>query len=257
MTSGRTSIDLNADVGESYGRWTLGDDEGLLPLVTSANVACGAHAGDGSTMRRCCELAVQHGVRVGAQVGYRDLAGFGRRFLDIDPSELADDVVVQIGALDAAARVAGTRVAYVKPHGALYHAVVRHERQAAAVVAAVRAYDRALPVLGLPASRLLVLAGEAGLATEHEAFPDRGYLPDGTLAARGTTGALLVDPAEIAHRAVRLAVAHEVVAVDGTLLTITAASLCLHGDSPGAAASAGAVRAALRAAGVRLQAGGG
>lgn len=247
-----TRVDLNADVGESYGRWVLGEDAALMTVVTSANVACGAHAGDATTMRVSCELAARHGVRVGAQVGYRDLAGFGRRFVDVDPGELADDVVVQIGALEAAARVAGTQVTYVKPHGALYHAVVRHEEQAVAVVRAVRSYDPRLPVLGLTGSVLFRAAAAAGLATLAEGFADRGYLPNGALVPRGAPGALLHDPVEVAARAVRMVVDREVVTVDGTVLPVRIGSLCLHGDTPGAAGLAGAVREALTAAGVTL-----
>ncbi|MEJ5913844.1 5-oxoprolinase subunit PxpA, partial [Pseudokineococcus sp. 1T1Z-3] len=157
------TVDLNADVGESFGRWVLGDDAALLPLVSSANVACGFHAGDPLTLRRSCEGAAAHGVAVGAQVGYRDLAGFGRRFLDVDAADLTADVLYQLGALDGLARAAGTRVTYLKPHGALYHAASRDEGQARAVVAAVLAYDATLPVLGLPGSRLLDVAAQEGL----------------------------------------------------------------------------------------------
>ncbi len=250
----RSSVDLNADVGESYGRWSLGDDEALLAVVTSANVACGAHAGDATTMRRSCELAVQHVVRVGAQVGYRDLAGFGRRFVDIDPDELADDVVVQIGALEAAARVAGTRVSYVKPHGALYHAVVTHEAQAAAVVAAVRAYDPGLVVVGLPGSALLELVGRGGLAVVREGFADRAYTGSGTLVDRRLAGAVLHDPEAIAGRAVRMVREGVVEAVDGALVELAVDTVCLHGDTPGAVQIARAVRAALEAAGIAVRA---
>lgn len=234
-------IDLNADVGESFGRWQLGDDAALLPHLTSANVACGFHAGDPLTLRRTCEQAVAHGVVIGAQVGYRDLAGFGRRFIDVAPEELAADVLFQLGALDGLARVAGGAVAYLKPHGALYHAVGSHEGQARAVVEAVVAYG-GMPVLGLPGSLFLQLADEAGLPTVGEGFADRGYLPDGGLVPRSEPGALLSDPAEVAAQAVRLARAG------------TVRSLCLHGDSPSAAASGAAVRAALADAGVTVAA---
>ena len=182
------AVDLNSDVGESFGRWRLGDDDAVLAQVTSANVACGFHAGDPTTLRTCCEIAAAQGVVVGAQVGYRDLAGFGRRFIDVDPVELADDVTYQIGALSAMARVAGTSVAYVKPHGALYNTVVHHEQQAQAVVDAVRAYDADLPLLGLPGSELLARAEAAGLRTVREAFADRGYTPEGTLVPRSRAG---------------------------------------------------------------------
>ncbi|NAZ85807.1 5-oxoprolinase subunit PxpA [Kineococcus sp. T90] len=243
-------MDLNSDLGESFSRWTLGDDEALLEVVTSANVACGFHAGDPTVLRRTCDLAAARGVVVGAQVGYRDLPGFGRRFIDVDPAELVDDVLYQLGALEAFARVAGTRVAYVKPHGALYNAVVHHEAQAAAVVEAVRRYDPALPLLGLPGSRSLELAAAAGLRTVAEAFADRAYTPAGTLVPRSQPGAVLHDPEEVARRCVRLATAGEVVAVDGAVVPVAAESICVHGDTPGAVGIARRVRAALQDAGV-------
>lgn len=245
-------IDLNADLGESFGRWTLGDDDAMLEVVSSANVACGFHAGDSSVLRHSCEEAAARGVAIGAQVGYRDLAGFGRRFIDIAPAELTDDVLYQIGALEAFARVAGTRVRYVKPHGALYNAIVHHEEQAAAVVAAVVQYDPTLPVLGLPGSAWLRLAGEAGLTTVGEAFADRAYTPEGTLVSRREAGAVLHDPDEIAQRCIRIATKGEVVAVDGSVVLAPAGSLCVHGDSPGAVEIARRVRAGLEDAGVTL-----
>jgi UPF0271 protein len=247
------SVDLNSDVGESFGRWELGDDAAMLALVTSANVACGFHAGDPTTLRRTCALAAQRGVAVGAQVGYRDLAGFGRRFIDVSPDELTDDVVYQIGALDGICRAAGTRVRYVKPHGALYNAIVHHEAQAAAVVAAVRAYDPELPVLGLPGSVFLTAAEDAGLRTVREFFVDRGYTPQATLVPRSQPGALLHDPQEVTARVLRMVTDGKVTAVDGTDVDVTAESACVHGDSPGAVAMAEAVRAGLEAAGVQLR----
>ena len=247
-------IDLNSDVGESFGRWRLGDDEGVLALVTSANVACGFHAGDASTLRRTCATAVREGVAVGAQVGYRDLAGFGRRFIDMDTVELADDVLYQLGALEAMARVAGTRVRYVKPHGALYNATVHHEAQARAVVDAVRAYDPSLPVLGLPGSQLLAAADRAGLRPVREAFADRAYTPEATLVPRSQDGAVLHDPDLVASRVVRLVTEGRLEAVDGSVVEVRAESVCVHGDSPGAVAMASAVAAALAAEGVSLEA---
>ncbi|QYN35542.1 LamB/YcsF family protein [Pseudonocardia sp. DSM 110487] len=247
-------VDLNSDVGESFGRWELGDDAAMLALVTSANVACGFHAGDPTTLRRTCGLAAQRGVAVGAQVGYRDLAGFGRRFIDVAPTELTDDIVYQIGALDGICRAAGTRVTYVKPHGALYNTIVHHEAQAAAVVAAVRAYDPDLPVLGLPGSVFLTAAEEAGLRTVREFFVDRGYTPQATLVPRSQPGALLHDPAEVTARVLRMVTDGKVTAVDGTDVDVHADSACVHGDSPGAVAMAEAVRAGLEAAGVELRA---
>jgi len=241
LHQGRPStLDLNADVGESFGRWRLGDDEALLPHLTSANVACGFHAGDPLTLRRTCARAVQLGVVIGAQVGYRDLAGFGRRFIDVAPDDLAADVLYQLGALDGIARAAGGGVGYLKPHGALYHAVTRHEAQARAVVDAVVAYG-GLPVLGLPGSLFLTMAEEAGLPAIGEGFADRAYRSDGSLVPRSEPGALIADPAAAAAQALRLAGAG-------------VRSLCVHGDSPGAPALAAAVRTALSDAGVTVAA---
>lgn len=249
----RRSIDLNADLGESFGAWRLGDDLAMLDLVSSANVACGFHAGDPLTLQRTCAAAAERGVVIGAQVGYRDLAGFGRRFIDVAPDELTADVLYQLGALEAMCRVAGTRVAYVKPHGALYNAVVHHEEQARALVAAVVAYDATLPVLGLPGSALLRCASEAGLRAVTEAFADRGYTGEGTLVPRREPAALLHDPDEVAARTVRLVTQGRISAVDGTQVAVAAESICTHGDSPGAVAIARAVRAALEGAGVRIE----
>lgn len=246
------TIDLNADLGESFGRWILGDDEAMLRVVTSANIACGFHAGDPATLVRTCAAAAERGVRIGAQVGYRDLAGFGRRFVDVTPEDLYADVLYQIGALDGIARSVGSRVSYVKPHGALYNTVVHHEAQAVAVVRAVVAAGGSLPVLGLPGSVLLATATDAGLPTVREAFADRGYRPDGTLVPRSEPGAVLSDPSLVAARTVRMVVDGTVQAHDGSLVGISPESLCLHGDSPGAVAMAASVRDALKAAGVEI-----
>jgi UPF0271 protein len=252
------TIDLNADLGEGFGRWTLTEDEALVGVVTSANVACGFHAGDPSTMRRVCELAAARGVRIGAQVSYRDLAGFGRRAMDVPRVELADEIAYQLGALDVFARAAGAEVGYLKPHGALYNRVVHDEQQAGAVVDAVLAYRRAdgrgLPVLGLPGSALLAAAEAAGLPVVAEAFADRAYTPAGTLVPRTEPGAVVHDPELVVARAVRMARDGEVVAVDGSTVAVRARSLCVHGDTPGAAALAGRVREALVAAGVVVEA---
>ncbi|MCP2256866.1 UPF0271 protein [Streptoalloteichus tenebrarius] len=253
-TDGTAAIDLNADLGEGFGNWRMGDDAALLDVVTSANVACGFHAGDPVTMRRTCRLAAERGVSVGAHVGYRDLAGFGRRFVDVAPEELAADVLYQLGALDACARAAGTCVRYVKPHGALYNTLVHHEEQAAAVVDAVREFDPALPVLGLPGAVWLRLAAEAGLPVRHEAFADRAYTPEGTLVSRREPNAVLHDPALIAERGLTLATRGEVVAVDGSVVRLRADSICVHGDTPGAVEAARALRAGLERAGVRPRA---
>lgn len=246
------SIDLNADLGEGFGRWTLTDDERLLSVVTSANVACGFHAGDAVTMRRVCELAAERGVRIGAQVSYRDLAGFGRRAMDVPPAELAAEVAYQIGALEVFARAAGSRVAYVKPHGALYNRVVRDAEQAAAVVDGVLLAGGALPVLGLPGSRLHEAAERAGLPVVAEAFGDRAYRADGSLLPRGQEGAVVHDPDEVVERSVTLVRSGTVTAHCGTAVAVRARSLCLHGDTPGAVELARRVRAALESAGVTV-----
>ena len=244
-------MDLNADLAEGFGIWRLGDDEALLGVVTSANVACGFHAGDPSTMRRVCERAAERGVAVGAQVSYRDLAGFGRRFIDVDPRELADEVLYQIGALEACARAAGTKVSYVKPHGALYNAAVHHDAQAAAVVDGVKAFGD-LPVLGLPGSRLLHHAARAGLRPVREAFADRAYTAEGTLVPRGQAGAVLTGTDAVLEQVLRLARKGEVVAVTGEVVAVDVESVCLHGDTAGAVEHARAVRRELTAAGVAL-----
>ncbi|HEY9481401.1 MAG TPA: 5-oxoprolinase subunit PxpA [Micromonosporaceae bacterium] len=246
-------MDLNADLGEGFGVWRLGDDEAMLDVITSANVACGFHAGDAATMRHVCVAAAARGVAVGAQVSYRDLAGFGRRRIDYDPGELRDDVLYQIAALDGIARVAGTRVTYVKPHGALYNTAADDEVQANAVVRAVAEYDVDLAVLGLPASALLRAADAAGLRSVTEGFADRGYLASGRLVPRTQPDALVVDPAAVAARALAMA-GGEIVAVDGTVVRQRVESICVHGDTPGAVALATSVRQTLSDAGVNLAA---
>jgi 5-oxoprolinase (ATP-hydrolysing) subunit A len=249
-----TRIDLNADLGEGFGAWTLGDDEALLEVITSANVACGFHAGDPLTLRTTCRYAAERGVVVGAQVAYRDLVGFGRRFMDVPADELVADIIYQLGALSAVAQVEGTDVAYVKPHGALYNAVVHHEAQARALVDAVVAVDTSLPILGLPGSLVLELATEAGLRAVTEAFADRAYSADGRLVPRTEPGAVLHDPAGVAARVVGLVRDGVVTAVDGTDVKVHAESVCIHGDTPGAVAMARAVRAALEQSGVEIRA---
>ncbi|GAB3374487.1 5-oxoprolinase subunit PxpA [Micromonospora halotolerans] len=243
-------MDLNADLGEGFGIWRLGDDEALLGLVTSANVACGFHGGDASTMHRICAGAARRGVAVGAQVGYRDLAGFGRRHIAYDFAVLRDETIYQLGALDAFCRLAGTRVRYLKPHGALYHAAACDEAQAAALVAGVSGYDHELPVLCPPGSVLAQLAVGAGLRVVAEGFADRNYLPNGQLVPRSAANALVTDPDEVATRAVRMATEKTVVAVDGSVVPTPVESICLHGDTPGAVRCAELVRAALIDAGV-------
>ena len=240
-----STIDLNADLGEGFGVWRLGDDDALLSIITSANVACGFHAGDPSTMRRVCDAAASQGVTVGAQVGYRDLAGFGRRRIEYDLHELRDDVLYQVAALDGFCRAAGTRVRYVKPHGALYNTAAVDVTQANAVVAAVRDYDRTLPVLCQPGSVLATIATGADLTVVGEGFADRGYRPDGTLVPRSSSAAIVRQADEVAARALRMAVDATVVAVDGSEVPCQVGSICVHGDTPGAVDLARRVRAAL------------
>jgi UPF0271 protein len=254
LPSAALVVDLNSDLGEGFGIWTLGDDDALLDVITSANLACGFHAGDPNIMRRVCEAAVSRGVSIGAQVGYHDLAGFGRRSIDVDSASLTNDVIYQIGALDGFARIAGSRVRYVKPHGALYNRIVYDDDQAAAVVAAVTAYDPTLPILGLPGSALLRHAEQAGLRTVTEAFADRGYTAQATLVPRSQPGALLDDSAAVAQRMVQMLTTGRMQSIDGVEIAVSAQSICVHGDTPGAVTMAVAVRKALVEAGVEIRA---
>ena len=246
-------IDLNSDVGESFGNWTMGDDAAIFRSVSSANVACGFHAGDPSTIAQTCRDAVAAGVTIGAHVGYRDLAGFGRRFLDCSPTELADDVLYQLGALDALARSAGSSIRYVKPHGALYNTIVSHEAHAKAVVNGVKAFGGDLPMLLLPGSAALREAAAAGLRGVAEAFADRAYNPDGTLVSRKEAGAVLHDEDAVAANMVRLATEGTIVARDGSVIHTPAESICVHGDTAGAVSMSAAVRRELESAGVEIR----
>lgn len=246
-------IDLNSDVGESFGNWTMGDDAAIFASVSSANVACGFHAGDPQTIAHTCREAVAAGVMIGAHVGYHDLAGFGRRFVEMSGSELADDVLYQLGALDAIARASGGEVKYVKPHGALYNAIVHHEEHAQAVIDAIRAFGRDLPVLLLPGSIALAKAGKAGLRPVAEAFADRNYNPDGTLVSRTQPHAVLHDPGQITQNMIRLASDGQIKAVDGSIIRTEAESICVHGDTAGAVAVAAAVRAGLESSGIDIK----
>jgi UPF0271 protein len=248
------AIDLNSDLGEGFGVWQLGDDAAMLDVVTSANIACGFHAGDPSTLRRVCHLAADRGVAIGAQVSYPDLAGFGRRFIDIDPNELRDAVLYQLGALDAFAQVAGQGVAYLKPHGALYHACISHYDQAEAVANAAREFDPSMAILAAPGSPLLAIASAMGMEPVAEAFADRAYRSDGTLVPRSEPHALTTDPATAAARAVAIATEHRVTAIDGSPVEVHARSICVHGDTPEAVRIAQAVRAGLEMASVGIYA---
>ncbi|MDA0632467.1 LamB/YcsF family protein [Nonomuraea sp. MCN248] len=247
-------IDLNADLGEGFGIWRLGDDLALLDIVTSANVACGFHAGDPVTIRRTCAAAVDRGVTIGAQVSYRDLAGFGRREMDLEPEELCAEVLYQLAAVDGIARAMGGRVSYVKPHGALYNRVCRDHEQAMALVDAVADYDPSLPVLTLPGSVVHEAAAASGVPTVSEAFADRAYTAAGALVSRRAPGAVIHDARTVSERAVRMAREGRVTSADGPDVPVTARSICVHGDTPGAVGLARAVRDGLLEAGVVLQA---
>ncbi len=243
----RDVIDLNADLGEG-----VGDDVAMIELISSANIACGFHAGTPTMLLDTCRAAVSAGVRIGAQVSYPDRTGFGRRFMDVAPADLVADVLYQVGALSALAASVGGLVEYVKPHGALYNTVVHHETQAAALVRAVALTG--LPLMCLPGSVAQTTALDAGVEVITEAFADRGYTAEGTLVPRSEPGALLTDSAEIADRVVALATTGRIVAVDGTVLDVAADSVCLHGDTPGAVEHARLVRDALRVGGVDVTA---
>ena len=247
-------IDLNADVGEGFGAWAMGSDADLLALVTSANVACGFHAGDPAVMDRTVALAVRSGVALGAHPGYPDLRGFGRRAIHADPADVERDVLYQVGALQAFARAHGTRVVHVKPHGALYNQAAEEEPLARAVARGIARAGRELILVGLASTEVMARAAEAeGLRFAAEAFADRRYNSAGTLQSRREPGAVLTDPAAAAAQAVKIAVEGLVRAIDGREIPLRADTLCLHGDNPSALANAAAVRRGLEAAGVAVR----
>jgi UPF0271 protein len=247
-------IDLNADVGESFGAFVIGDDEGLMSSITSANIAAGAHAGDPSVLRKTIRLAKHQSVAVGAHPGLPDLAGFGRRELRVSPAEVEDLVLFQVAAVAGVAAAEGVRLRHVKPHGALYNMSARDAELAAAIVRAVKAIDPALVLFGPPRSELLAAAQAAGLRTAAEGFADRGYRADGSLAPRASHGALLDDPDIVVGRALRMVQENAVVAADGTVIPLRVETLCVHGDTLGAAKLAACLRAGLERAGVAIKA---
>lgn len=253
MTVTASVLDLNADLGEGYGDWSIGDDAAMLDVVTTANIACGGHAGDGGTMRAACRAAAARGVAITAHVAYPDLGGFGRRFVDIAPNDLTDLVIIQVGALQAMAAAEGTSVRGVKPHGALYNALAHHEGQAAAVVAALGELGGQLPLVAAPGAVAVDAAREAGIEVVLEGFADRAYLPDGTLTPRSRPGAVLTDPAAVTAQARSIATEQRVRTADGSWRELPVRSLCLHGDTTGAVGLARAVRSDLEGVGVRLE----
>ena len=247
-----TAIDLNSDLGESYGAWSMGDDAAMLAIVSSANIACGFHAGDPAGLYRTVKAAAENGVVIGAHVSYPDRVGFGRRDLDASYDELKADVIYQIGALKGIAAAAGTAVRYVKPHGALYNRIATDARQGQAVIDAIKAIDPALVLMGLAKAPILALAAEAGLSVVGEAFADRAYTPEGHLVSRREAGAVLHDAQTIADRMAGLACHGMLEAIDGSTIRIEAQSICVHGDSPGAVAIANAIRHRFEAEGIAI-----
>lgn len=246
-------ISLNTDIGEGFGSWQIADDEALLQLVTDANLACGAHASDPDIMRRTCEVAAERGITIGAQVGYFDLRGFGRRFIEMDPVSLTNDVLYQIGALSAFTAAAGIDIGYLKIHGALDHAAIARPDYALSIIDAARISNPAMPLVCQPGTPLARAAEEAGMTVIPEGYIDRAYTSDGLLVPRGTPGALVTDPAVCAQRAIQFATTGTVTTIDGVTIEVPARSVCIHSDSPGSVEIARAVRAALQESGLDLR----
>lgn len=247
-------VDLNCDMGESFGAWTLGSDNDVLPYVSSVNIACGFHAGDPAVMRRTVRAALAHGVAIGAHPGLPDLVGFGRRELSVTASDVYDMVTYQIGALVAIATVAGARVAHVKPHGALYNMAATRPELADAIARAVCDVNPVLALFGLSGSALIASGKACGLRTVSEVFADRMYMPDGTLVSRSRSDALVPDVATAVERAVAMVTSGTVAAIDGTAVKVVADSICIHGDGPDATQIARRLHAGLRAAGIHIEA---
>ena len=246
------NMDLNCDLGESFGAWTMGDDAGVMPWITSANIACGFHAGDFSTMQQTVLLAGQHGVAIGAHVSLPDLQGFGRRALKVSPDEAYALTLYQIGALAAFAHAAGTRVAHVKPHGALYNMAAHDAQLADAITRAARDFDATLILVGLAGSELPKAGASLGLRVAHEAFADRRYEADGSLTPRSMQGAVIEDVGSAVAQAVNIATQGKVDIRTGGTRDLRADTLCVHGDRPDAALFARRLRQALLGAGVRV-----
>jgi len=245
-------IDLNSDLGESFGPWPMGQDAALMDSISSANVACGFHAGDPGAMRATIALAREKGVAIGAHPGFQDLVGFGRREMKATPAEVEDLVLYQVSALAGMASAQGVRLQHVKAHGALYNMACRDRALADAIAKAVAAFDRSLILFGLPNSELLRAGAAAGLSIAAEVFADRAYDPDGSLTSRTTPGSVIHDTSKIVERAIKMVRDKQVIAVDGSTISLKADTICLHGDTPGAADHAKAVRRGLEAAGISV-----
>mgnify|MGYP001173084407 CR=1 FL=1 len=246
-------IDLNCDMGESFGAYTIGNDVAVMPSITSANIACGVHAGDPSVLRRTIRLAMANDVAIGAHPGFPDLVGFGRREMNATPAEVEDLVLYQVGAVAGVAAAEGARLQHVKPHGALYNLAVRDAATSAAIARAVAAADRSLILFGLAGSEMLEAGRAAGLRVAAEAFADRAYEPDGSLASRRKTGTVIDDPDRVVARVLRMVTDGTVEATDGSTVAIAAETVCVHGDTQGAEQLAAKIRAGLEQAGVALR----
>jgi UPF0271 protein len=247
-------IDINSDMGESFGAYTIGHDRGLMKSITSANVAAGFHAGDPSVLRDTIRLAKENGVAVGAHPGFPDLVGFGRRELNVTPREAEDFVLYQIAAVAGVAEAEGVRMQHVKPHGALFNMAVGNAELSAAIARAVAAFDKTLILFGLPGSKILEAGRAAGLRVAAEVFADRAYEPDGSLASRRKPGSVIHDPDAVVARAVRMVKDRTVVAIDGSVVPLEADTICVHGDTPGSDDLAARIRAGFEAAGVSVKA---
>ena len=247
-------IDINSDVGESFGAYTIGHDAGLMRSITSANIAAGFHGGDPSVLRETIRQAKTHGVAVGAHPGFPDLVGFGRRAINVTATEAEDFVLYEVDAVAGVAAAEGVTVQHVKPHGALFNMAARNAELSAAIARAVAAIDRSLILFGLPGSEILTAGRTAGLRVAAEVFADRAYEPDGSLASRRKPGSVIHDPDEVVTRAIRMVKEHSVVAIDGSVVPLDADTMCVHGDTPGSDDLAARIRAGLEAAGVTVKA---
>jgi 5-oxoprolinase (ATP-hydrolysing) subunit A len=247
-------IDINSDMGESFGAYTIGHDQGLMRSITSANVAAGFHAGDPSVLRETIRLARIHGVAVGAHPGFADLVGFGRRDLNVTPTEAEDLVLYQVAAVAGVASAEGVKIQHVKPHGALFNMAVRNAELSSAIARAVAAFDTSLILFGLPGSQILKAGRAAGLRVAAEVFADRAYEPDGSLVSRRKPGSVMHDPDAVVARAVRMVKERTVVAIDGSVVELEADTICVHGDTPGSDDLAARIRVGLEAAGITVKA---
>lgn len=242
----RMNIDINCDMGESFGRYALGADAAMMPLISSANIACGFHAGDPNVMRQTVQFATEHGVGIGAHPGFPDLVGFGRRNMQLAAAELRDTIIYQVAALAGFAQVYHARIQHVKPHGALYNMAAHDEEMGKTIVDALLELDEQLILFGLSGAPILEIAQQAGLRVAHEGFADRAYNEDGTLVSRKLPGAVITDSQAVAERAVQMVTERQVTAITGTVIDIELDTICVHGDTPGAVEHARHLRGTLQ-----------